>query len=175
MAKNKNNPGKSKDPARKLRKLIKDIQVAMLTTVGDDGVLRSRPMATPKEDFDGQLWFITRHPSPKSDDIQENQRVNVTYASPKDDRYISISGTASIVHDPAKVKQIWRRELRTWFPAGKKDPELALLRVSMDKAEYWDSAENRMVDLPRLAPTAAASGRFSDRAEDAPAPGGAQG
>jgi general stress protein 26 len=175
MAKDKAGAAKPKDPLKKVRKLIKDIRVAMLTTVAADGVLRSRPMATPKEDFDGQLWFITRHPSPKSDDIQENQRVNVTYASPKDDRYISISGTASIVRDPAKVKEIWRRELRTWFPAGKKDPELALLRVSVDKAEYWDSAENRMVDLPRFVRVEMRGPGRRPNPVESTAPGGAQG
>jgi len=176
MAKDKDNDkaGKPKDPIKKLRKLIKGIPVAMLTTSAADGSLRSRPMAT-QEDYDGELWFFTRYHSPKSEEIQENQKVNVSYASPKAERFVSVSGTATLVQDPDKVKELWRGKYKAWFPEGKKDPDLALLRVTVDRAEYWDGSENRMVDVPRFAPTAAVPGRFSDRAEDPPAPGGAQG
>jgi general stress protein 26 len=103
---------KPKDPVKKLRKLIRNARVAMLTTVASDGSLRSRPMAIPEGDFDGELWFITRYHSPKSEEIQENQRVNVTYASRKNDRYVSVSGTAILVQDPDKVKELWRGALK---------------------------------------------------------------
>jgi general stress protein 26 len=182
MAKDKDNDkaGKPKDPIKKLRKLIKGIPVAMLTTSAADGSLRSRPMATQEDAYDGDLWFLTRYHSPKSEEIQDNQKVNVSYASPKNERFVSISGTATLAQDPAKVKELWRGKYKAWFPEGKKDPELALLKIRVDRAEYWDRSESRMVDLPRFAPTAAAPGvaapgRFSDRVEDPPAPGGAQG
>ncbi len=151
MAKDKDDAPKPKDPIKKLRKLIRNTPVAMLTTVGADGSLRSRPMATPEGDFDGELWFFTRYHSPKSEEIQENQKVNVTYASRKNDRYVSVSGRAALVRDPEKVKELWRGALKQWFPEGKKDPELALLKVTVDRAEYWDADANRMVDLPRIA------------------------
>lgn len=150
MAKDNDDAPRPKDPVKKLRKLIRDSRVAMLTTVASDGTLRSRPMATPDGSFDGELWFITRFHSPKSDEIQENQRVNVTYASPKNDRYVSVSGTATLVRDPDKVKELWRGALKQWFPEGKRDPDLALLKVTVDRAEYWDANANRMVDLPRV-------------------------
>jgi general stress protein 26 len=150
MAKDNDAP-KPKDPVKKLRKLIRDSRVAMLTTVGADGSLRSRPMATPDGGFDGELWFITRFHSPKSEEVQENQRVNVTYASRKNDRYVSVSGTATLVRDPDKLKELWRGAMKQWFPEGKKDPDLALLKVTVERAEYWDANQNRMVDLPRVA------------------------
>ena len=151
MAKDKDDAPKPKDPIKKLRKLIRGAPVAMLTTVAADGSLRSRPMATPDGDFDGELWFFTRYHSPKSEEIQENQKVNVTYTSPKNDRYVSVSGRAALVRDAEKVKELWRGALKQWFPEGKKDPELALLKVTVDRAEYWDADANRMVDLPRIA------------------------
>ncbi len=175
MAKDNDGAPRPKDPIKKLRKLIRDAPVAMLTTVASDGSLRSRPMATPDGDFDGELWFFTRYHSPKSDEIQENQKVNVTYATPKNDRYVSVSGRAALVRDPDKVKELWRGALKQWFPEGKKDPELALLKVTVDRAEYWDADANRMVDLPRFGPPA--EKRPSRRADvaEAPAPGGAIG
>jgi general stress protein 26 len=175
MAKDNDNDPKPKDPAKKMRKLIKDARVAMLTTVAADGSLRSRPMATPDADIDGELWFFTRFDSPKSEEIQENQRVNVTYASPKNDRYVSVSGTAALVRDPAKIKELWRGALKEWFPEGKKDPDLALLKVTIDKAEYWSCSESRMVELPGYTRSEKRGpGRQPDPVV-APAPGGAQG
>jgi general stress protein 26 len=181
MAKDKDDAPKPKNPFKKLRKLMRDAPIAMLTTVAADGSLRSRPMATPDGDFDGELWFFTRYHSPKSEEIQENQKVNVTYASPKNDRYVSVSGRAALVRDAEKVKQLWRGALKRWFPDGKKDPELALLRVTVDRAEYWDADENRMVDLPPMTGPdkereveKRGSGRRPDPVE-APTQGGAMG
>jgi len=184
MAKDDEDTPKPKDPAKKLRKLIKGARVAMLTTVAADGSLRSRPMATRAADFNGELWFFTRYHSPKSDEVQENQKVNVTYASPKNGRYVSVSGTATLVRDPEKVKELWRGALKEWFPEGKKDPDLALLKVTVDRAEFWDANENRMVDVPRVpapqpAPAKEAKEkRGPDRRPDpvdAPTQGGAMG
>jgi general stress protein 26 len=71
---------------RKLGEMIKEIEVAMLTTVDDDGTLRSRPMVTQKTDFDGDLWFFTRADSPKVDEVRRAEAVNLSYATPAKDR-----------------------------------------------------------------------------------------
>ena len=69
------------DPDRKLRKLLKGFRVAMLTTVGPGGSLRSRPMVTARAQDDGDVWFLTKAGTTKVGEVQENQRVNVGYAS----------------------------------------------------------------------------------------------
>jgi general stress protein 26 len=135
-----------KDPAKRLRKLIKGARVVMLTTVASDGRFRSRPMIPGAFDA-GSLWFLTRVPSAKTADIADNQRVNLAYSSPKDDRYVSISGAATILRDAARVRDLWEREHKAWFAGGKKDPELAVLRVHVDQVEYWDADSGRMVPL----------------------------
>lgn len=35
--------------------------------------------------------------------------------------------------------------LKSWFPEGKDDPNIALLKVDVDQAEYWDAPGSRMV------------------------------
>ena len=154
---------------RKLRKFIKGTRMAMFTTVTSDGRLRSRPMANLKGGFDGDLWFVTRSTAPKAEEIRDNQHVNVAYLDADDERYVSISGTASLVRDPARVQQLWSRRLRDWFPGGKKDPDLALIRVRIDRAEVWDSKTATMVHLEGLG--AVLAKRRVSRADDrAPAP-----
>ena len=129
---------KANGSVKKLRKLMRDIRIAMLTTSARDGSLRSRPMMTSEVEFDGNLWFIARTDSAVAEEIGGNPRVNVTYANPQGDRYISLTGTASLVRDEAKVKELWSGKHKAWFPNGKKDPTLALLRVEVHGAEYWD-------------------------------------
>src|SRR5262245_37069985 len=163
----KNSEGKGapiEKDVRKLRKFIKGTRIAMLTTVAADGKLRSRPMATLKNGFDRDLWFVTRAATPKTEEIRDNQHVNVAYSDGDDDRYVSISGTATVVRDPAKVEELWSQKLRDWFPNGKKDPDLALIRIRIDRAEVWDSKTTTMTHLEGLG--AVLAKRRTQRAED---------
>ena len=122
----------------------------MLTTVHEDGSLHSRPMATQEPEFDGELWFFTGASSPKVGEVERDHRVNVSYAAPDDNTYVSISGTARLVRDKAKMKELWNPFVKAWFPKGLDDPELALLCVEVDKAEYWDAPSSKMVQLDGL-------------------------
>ena len=55
-----------------LAEMIKEIGVAMLTTIMPDGTLRSRPMISAEPEFDGDLWFFTELAAPKVEEIQQN-------------------------------------------------------------------------------------------------------
>ena len=145
----------------------------MLTTVAPDGTLRSRPMATLKAPFEGDVWFFTRATTPKADEIRENDHVNVSFSDGDDNRYLSISGTASLVRDQERLEQLWSGRLKNWFPDGKKDPDLALLRVRVDRADYWDKKKAVMVHLSGLVKSSpgrdpAAENRKSDKPAGAP-------
>jgi len=155
-----------KDPTKKLRKLVKGTGVVMLTTVGPDGRLRSRPMI-PGDLREGALFFLTRVPTAKTSDVADQQRVHLACAAPDDDRYASISGVASIVRDPELVKELWGKEYKSWFPEGKKDPDLAVLRVQIDQADVWDRKAKAMVPVLQPAatpPATAPAGRKGDKA-----------
>lgn len=110
----------------------------MLTTVNkSDGSLHSRPMATQDIEFDGDLWFFTQSPSQKVNEIKKDEAVNVSYAS--EPRYVSVSGKAEILDDKDKMKELWGPIYKVWFPEGLDDPTLRLLKVSVQKVEYWDT------------------------------------
>ena len=131
----------------KLWDVIKNLEVAMLTTEDTDGVLRSRPMATQQVGFDGYLWFFTQASAHKVDDVQHHRQVNVSYVDSDKNRYISNSGKAQVVRDSEKARQLWKPYLRAWFPNGVDDVEVALLKVEVHQAEYWDSPSSKMVQL----------------------------
>ncbi|MBD8643680.1 pyridoxamine 5'-phosphate oxidase family protein [Stenotrophomonas sp. CFBP 13724] len=121
-----------------LAALIKDVEVAMFTTTGVDGRLYSRPLGTQEVEFDGDLWFATSADSPKVAEIALNPRVNVAYASPSKNSYVSVAGTARIVDDRAKIDELWSPAMKLFFPEGKDDPNLRLIHVQAESAEYWD-------------------------------------
>ena len=136
-----------KDPREHLWKLIKDIKIAMLTTEHAEGWLRSRPMSTQQAEFDGDLWFFTGVDSSKSQEARQHPRVNLAYANPDDNHFLSVSGTAELVRDAAKNKELWNPIFKAWFPKGLDDPNLALLKIHVDHAEFWDSPSSTMVQI----------------------------
>ncbi len=123
---------------QQLAELIRDVDIAMFTTTGVDGRLYSRPLGTQQVAFDGDLWFATSADSPKVAEISLNPQVNVAYASPSKNTYVSVAGTARVVDDRAKVEELWSPAMKLFFPGGKDDPNLRLIHVRAESAEYWD-------------------------------------
>lgn len=137
----------SNESVQKLGELIRDIKFAMFTTLDLDGSLHSRPMATQQIEFDGDLWFFSGRASSKIRSIEKDQHVNVAFSSPNDNRYVSVSGRASIVTDRAKMEELWNPMYKMWFQDGLEDPDLTLVRVRVESAEYWDSPSKMIVRL----------------------------
>ena len=128
----------------KLWSMMKDIRIAMMTT--EDGPhLRARPMAASQKGFDGTLWFFTKASSHKVDEVGTDHRVGVTYADSGEQNYVSLSGTASLVTDQASIEAHWSEWARVWFPKGIDDPDIAMLKVVVQAAEYWDAPNSAMV------------------------------
>jgi general stress protein 26 len=133
------------DSIKKLADLIKGIRIAMLTTVDSGGILRSRPMATQEQDFDGELWFFTARSAHKVVEINTDHHVNLAYSDPANNCYVSLSGMGRIIVDKKKAASLWTPLMKAWFPRGLEDQDLALLNVTPTQAEYWDAPSNKMV------------------------------
>jgi general stress protein 26 len=132
---------------KKLRDLIQDIKMVMLSTLAEDGTIHSRPMATQEMDEDGYLWFFTSADSGKIASIENQPQINLAYADPGKGSYISVVGTSEVVKDRAKAKELWTPMLKVWFPKGLEDPDLILLKISTNSAEYWDAPQGKMLQL----------------------------
>jgi general stress protein 26 len=134
------------EDAAKIWSLIKSAKFAMLVT-DDNGQLRGRPMAASQQEFDGTLWFFTRASSHKVTEVQDDNRVCVTYAEPSHSDYVSLSGKAALVRDRAEIEKRWSSILKAWFPDGRDDPEVSLLKITVEQAEYWDTPNSKIVQL----------------------------
>jgi general stress protein 26 len=137
---------------RKLGELIDDIEVAMLTTREADGSLVSRPLQTLKLDANGELIFFTAADSHKVDQLTDDSSVNLAYAHPGEQRYVSVRGRARMDRDADTIEELWSAPQKIFFPAGKDDPNLMVLRVRVVDAAYWEAAGNfiaRALDFAR--------------------------
>ncbi|MBM7568574.1 pyridoxamine 5'-phosphate oxidase family protein [Paenibacillus sacheonensis] len=123
------------EAVEKVRELIKDIKTAMLTTVSEEGLV-SRPMKTQDVEFDGDLWFLTKKDTSKFHELLHNRQVNVAYAG---DSFVSIRGEAELVQSPEKVKEFWSPLYEKLLETTYDDPNLVLIKVNADTAEYWDA------------------------------------
>ncbi len=125
--------------AARLGDLLKGIDIAMLTTMGDGGYPVSRPLSTQDASYDGEvIWFMTEGDSPKVGEIRSHPKVNLGYASKDRNIYLSIVGDARVLRDQIKIDELWSDALKAFFPKGKDDPNLVLLEVRVRTAEYWE-------------------------------------
>lgn len=133
-----NNEKKTED----LHKLIKDIEIAMFTTRRADGRLVSRPMATQVPSEGADLWFVTDITTDKLDELANDAQVNVAYFNVKSMEYVSVSGTARVVQDRDKIRELYRPDWKAWFPGDDDksgtpdDPRIALIAVNAESATF---------------------------------------
>ena len=137
--------GSRDEQVAKLARLIDGIKVCMFTTSDGEGRLISRPMAVQEVEFDGDLWFFTKAGGRKAGQIAREPRVNVSLSSRSS--WVSIAGEAEIVTDLVKAKELWNAGIEAWFPDGPEDPEIVLVKVHADGAEYWDTPGAAVVSV----------------------------
>ncbi len=133
------------DAIETVRKLIQGIDIAMLTSVTEQGLV-SRPMKTQEVEFDGDLWFLTMKDTEKYEELLENPNVNVAYVGKS---YVSIRGTAELVDNREKIKEFWNNAYEKLLETTSDDPNLILIKVKAETAEYWEMG-NRMKFVKQL-------------------------
>lgn len=136
--------------------LIKDIKFGMLTHRHSNGVMHSVPLTTQnKADDEGnELFFFISRKGELAKSMAQDASVNVSYADPGDDNYVSVSGRGSIFENQIKKDELFNVIAKAWFPGGATDPDLALLRIDIGHVEYWDSKDSKMVQLIKMASSA---------------------
>jgi general stress protein 26 len=128
-------------------KLAKDIGICMLVT-SSGGVMRARPMHAL---FDRNgLWFITDQRGAKEEEIETDRDVCLAFADPRSNAYVSITGRAEISRDVARAEELWSNEAQAWWPKGPSDPDVRVLRVVADRAEFWDTRGNSITVALKL-------------------------
>ena len=134
------------DPnAKKLYELIKDVKIAMMTTA-EGGKLTRAPCTTWTRTNMATCGFLPRSARRRCRNSLDSE-VSLGYSDPSSQTYVAVTGRAEIVRDKAKIDEKWSEPLKAWFPKGKDDPEIALLRVHPERGEFWDTPSSTIVHL----------------------------
>lgn len=147
------------DPTRKVAELLGDERLGMLTTTAPDGTLTSRPMALQEVEFDGDLWFFAERASRKITHVATSPQVNVTVGSGA--TWVSLTGSAVVVTNAARKRELWNAGAEAWLPEGPDDDDVVLLKVSATSAEYWDTPGGRIATVLSFVKAKATGERFS--------------
>ena len=151
------------DTKKQLYDVVKGFRAAMLVTYGRDGNLSARPMAVAELEPASDAYFSTSLTSPKIAEIEADPRAMVTFQGGS--QFATIFGTVAVVRDRALVERLWSEDWRLWFPKGKDDPTLCLLKLSAERGEYWDTSGLEGVNFMIESVKARISGRSPEKTE----------
>ena len=125
------------EPLQQAETIMRDTRIAVLTYVSIEGSLVSTPMGTQDFETPGTVWFLTETDTDKVRAIEADPRVNVAYSSKAG--WVSLTGTAHVSDDRAKLRELWDASAGAFMSGGPDDPDNVLLRVDGATAEYWES------------------------------------
>jgi general stress protein 26 len=117
--------------------LMKKIGFAMLVT-RDGEKLRARPMSAYLERESNTIYFLTDARRHKDEEIARNPSINLSFADAGDQKYVSVTGTAAVSNDRAKIKQLFSTPAKAWWESAD-DPNIRVLKITPEDAEFWDS------------------------------------
>lgn len=139
-----------KEGIQKLKDLAKEIDFCMFCTKVNDMPFSTRPMSTRDVDDDGNIWFFSRAGSNKNFEIKQDDQVQLLYAKPGSNEFLSVYGHADVIKDRKKAEELWSFFAKTWFSEGVDDPELTIIRVRPEECYYWDTKNNKVVSLLKI-------------------------
>jgi general stress protein 26 len=142
--------------------LMKKIGFAMLVT-RDGEKLRARPMSAYLERDSNAILFLTDARRHKDAEIARDPNVNLSFADAGSQKYVSISGTAQVSNDRAKIRELFSTPAKAWWDSPD-DPNIRVLKISPDEAEFWDSP-GTVISYVKMA-AAAVSGTRPDIGEN---------
>lgn len=148
--------GQSTQPQEHLYEMLKDFDTAMLVTRSADGRMHARPMAVAELAPNADAYFVTGIDSPKVAEIEADPHVTLTFQSSA--QFATISGRVTVVRDRALLDRLWKEAWKVWFPKGKEDPQISLLKFDAEQGELWDNAGTRGVKYAFEAAKAYAKG-----------------
>jgi general stress protein 26 len=143
-----------KEAIEKLKELAEKIKVCMFCSNMSVVPFSTRPMGLSEVDADGKLWFLSATTSNKNQEIKQDEKVQLIFSDPSSSQFLSIFGEADIFEDEKSIEKEWTPLAKAWFPEGKEDRTLTVIKVHPLDAYYWDTKNGKMISLIKIAAAA---------------------
>jgi general stress protein 26 len=139
-------------PAELTDKFWKAIHADRTMMIGlagvDDGHMR--PMTAVTEGERGPMWLFTSKQASLVTQLDIDTRAMASFVSKGHDLFASIHGRLAVSNDPAIIDRLWNPMIAAWYPGGREDPDLTLLRFDAEEAEIWLSETSLLAGLKLL-------------------------
>lgn len=126
------------DEVQQLRDVMKDFRNAFLITTNDLGEMHARPMAIADVDDSGTVYFATSSKSPKMVELEADCYALATFQAGA--KFAAVGGVIEVKKDRELIDRLWSDSWKVWFPEGKNDPDLCILKIEPRHGEYWDAS-----------------------------------
>lgn len=126
----------SNDDVARVWDLMEKISICMLTT-WDGNNLHSRPMDARSRRAENAVYFLTDARHHKDDEIARYPKLALAFADTGDQKYASVSGTATVSNDRALIKELWEPTAKAWWDSPD-NPNIRVLKVTPTEAQFWD-------------------------------------
>ena len=134
----------------KFKELVKHESICLLTTCLTRVPLTTRPMSVQKVCDQGNFWFLSPSDSDKNREIADDPRVQLFISNPSNYEFLSLYGKATISRDQQKIDEFWNDILKAWFPGGKDDPKITVIKVTPEEGFYWDTKDGKLVSMIKI-------------------------
>lgn len=138
----------------KFKELVKHQPVCLFTTRLTEVPLTTRPMSVQKVCDQGNFWFLSAADSDKNEEIERDSRVQLFFLNTSRYEFLSVFGSASITTDRRKIDELWNDIAKAWFPEGKEDPRVTVIKVVPEEGYYWDTKDGKLVSILKIAASA---------------------
>lgn len=147
----------SKEAIVKMKALAEKIKICMFCTNLSTAPFSTRPMGISEVDDDGKIWFLSASSSNKNQEIKQDEKVQLIFSDPDNAHFLNVFGEADIFDDEKSIEKAWTPLAKAWFPDGKDDIHVTVIKVHPLDAYYWDTKDGKMISLLKIA-TAALTG-----------------
>jgi len=134
----------------KFKELVKHESLCLFTTRLTQVPLTTRPMHVQEVCDQGNFWFMSDRDSDKNYEIANDNRVQLFISNPGNYEFLSLYGSASILRDREKIDKYWNEAAKAWFPEGKDDPRITIIKVTPEQGFYWDTKDGKLVSMIKI-------------------------
>ncbi len=136
------------DAIKKIKELTdKSPSCFFCTDIETGKSFSTRPMSVQQVDEQGNLWFMSANDSHKNAEIENDFAVQLLFQGSSYSDFMSLYGSASITENKAKIKELWKPIMKTWFTEGIDDPRISVIKVTPEEGYYWDTKHNMAIGL----------------------------
>ncbi|MES2604010.1 MAG: pyridoxamine 5'-phosphate oxidase family protein [Pseudomonadota bacterium] len=129
----------------KIRELAEGHTCFFCTTLTPAAATGARPMSVLQVDEQGSLWFMSSKDSVKNQELQNDSEVKLYFQGSQHSDFLELHGYATVSTDKAKIKELWKPIIKTWFTEGIDDPRITVIQVTPTDGYYWDTKHNQAI------------------------------